>query len=86
MERKEILEKLKPVFAWQLGVSEDDIKEDAKYAEDLGADEMDIMILTSDVEETFGMPFNENRLFYPSINVCTIGDSINYIQSRLERK
>ena len=46
--------KVKGVIVDQLGVSEDEVTETAKYAEDLGADSLDTVELVMALEEEFG--------------------------------
>jgi len=48
-----IEERVRSIIADQLGVSEDEVKPDSKFIEDLGADSLDIVELIMAMEEEF---------------------------------
>ena len=48
-----ILDEVKEVVAEQLGVNIDEIKEDSKFVDDLGADSLDVVELVMALEEKF---------------------------------
>lgn len=48
-----IEERVRSIIADQLGVSEEEVKADSKFIEDLGADSLDIVELIMAMEEEF---------------------------------
>ena len=53
VSKEEILVKLKPIVAEQLGVDEADVKEDASFTDDLNADSLDLVEMIMSLEEQF---------------------------------
>ena len=54
MSDKSIADRIKDIIVEQLGVNEDQIKPEAKFIEDLGADSLDTVELVMALEEEFG--------------------------------
>ena len=48
-----IFDDVKEVVVEQLNVSPDEVKEDSKFADDLGADSLDVVELVMSLEEKF---------------------------------
>lgn len=48
-----LIDDIKEVVVEQLSVSADEVKEDAKFVEDLGADSLDVVELVMALEEKF---------------------------------
>lgn len=69
--------KVKSIIADQLGVSEDEIKMESSFIEDLGADSLDIVELVMAMEEEFEVEIPDEE----AENIKTVGDAINYINS-----
>ena len=61
----------------QLGVSEDEIKMESSFIEDLGADSLDIVELVMAMEEEFEIEIPDEE----AENIKAVGDSINYINT-----
>ena len=53
LQNSEILEEVKNALSEHLGVDQSEIKEDSKLVDDLGADSLDLVELTMDLEEKF---------------------------------
>ncbi len=70
-------EKVRKLFADQLGKNEEDIKMESDIVNDLQADSLDIYILISSFDEEFGLSIPEEE----AVNLKTIGDIVNYIDS-----
>ena len=66
------------LIANQLKVSPDKVGMDAKLVEDLGADSANIMVLIMDLEDAFNMQVEDSAI----TNLKTVGDVVNYIESR----
>jgi acyl carrier protein len=69
--------KVKSIIADQLGVSEDEIKVESSFIEDLGADSLDIVELVMAMEEEFEIEIPDEE----AENIKTVGDAINYINT-----
>ncbi len=55
LQNSEILEEVRSTLAEHLGADTAEIKEDTKLVDDLGADSLDLVELTMDLEEKFGL-------------------------------
>ena len=69
--------KVKNIITDQLGVSEDEIKPESSFIEDLGADSLDIVELVMAMEEEFEVEIPDEE----AANIKTVGDAINYIKN-----
>ncbi|MFO0597655.1 MAG: acyl carrier protein [Myxococcaceae bacterium] len=69
--------KVKSIIADQLGVSEDEIKMESSFIEDLGADSLDIVELVMAMEEEFEIEIPDEE----AENIKSVGDAINYINT-----
>jgi len=74
-----VAEKVKKIIAEQLGVSEDQITEDAKFIEDLGADSLDQVELIMALEEEFGADIPDED----AEKMTTVGKAVEYITSQV---
>jgi acyl carrier protein len=77
MSTSAIETKVKSIIADQLGVGEDEIKPEASFIEDLGADSLDIVELVMAMEEEFEVEIPDEE----AENIKTVGDAINYINT-----
>jgi acyl carrier protein len=77
MEPTSIEAKVKSIIADQLGVSEDEIKTDSSFIEDLGADSLDIVELVMAMEEEFEIEIPDEE----AENIKTVGDAVTYINN-----
>ena len=73
-----IADKVKSIVVEQLGVSEDQVTEDAKFIEDLGADSLDQVELVMALEEEFGSDIPDED----AEKLTTVGDAIKYIEGK----
>jgi len=71
-----IAEKVKEIVVNQLGVSPDQVTEDAKFIEDLGADSLDQVELVMALEEEFGADIPDED----AEKLTTVNDAIKYIE------
>ena len=72
-----MLDNIKEVVAEQLDVSVDEIKEDSKFVEDLGADSLDVVELVMALEEEFDIEIPDED----AEKIQTVKDALDYIQS-----
>lgn len=82
LTKDEIRAKIKKIVVENLGVSEDQVTDDAQFAQDLGADSLDQVELVMSLEEEFGAEIRDEDA--DSLN--TVGDAINYIEKRIADK
>ena len=75
MSTSAIETKVKSIIADQLGVGEDEIKPEASFIEDLGADSLDIVELVMAFEEEFGVEIPDDA----AEKITTVHDAIDYI-------
>ncbi|MEA2100647.1 MAG: acyl carrier protein [Campylobacterota bacterium] len=73
-----LLEDIKEVVVEQLSVSADEVKEDAKFVEDLGADSLDVVELVMALEEKFDIEIPDEE----AEKIQTVADVVSYIESK----
>ena len=74
-----IEERVKKIVAEQLGVKEEDVKADASFVEDLGADSLDTVELVMALEEEFETEIPDEE----AEQITTVQLAINYIKEHL---
>lgn len=74
----EIAEKVKSIVAEQLGVKAEEVKDDAKFIDDLGADSLDTVELVMALEEEFGAEIPDED----AEKLTTVGEAIQYIEEK----
>jgi len=75
MEREQALETLKDIIVEQLSVNKEDIKEESKFVDDLGADSLDTVELIMALEENFGLEIPDEE----AEKIATVGMALDYI-------
>ena len=76
----EISEKVKQLIVEKLSVDANEVKDEASFANDLGADSLETVELMMDLEKEFGIPIPEEE----SEKIATVGDAIAYIEAHAE--
>jgi acyl carrier protein len=71
-----LLDEVKEVVVEQLNVNPDEVKEESKFVEDLGADSLDVVELVMALEEKFDIEIPDSD----AEKIVTVGDAIKYIQ------
>ena len=71
-----LLEDVNEVVAEQLSVSPQEIKEESKFVEDLGADSLDVVELVMALEEKFDIEIPDED----AEKIATVGDAIKYVE------
>jgi len=69
--------KVKEIIVDQLGVSADEVKNDASFVEDLGADSLDLTELIMAMEEEFGIEIDDDA----AQKLLKVQDAISYIEN-----
>ena len=73
---EEIESKVKEIIVSQLGVDESEVKPEASFTNDLGADSLDTVELIMEFEKAFGISIPDDK----AEKIATVGDAINYIK------
>lgn len=71
-----VFDKVKSIIVDQLGVEADEVKIEASFVEDLGADSLDIVELVMALEEEFDMEIPDED----AEKIKTVGDAVKYIE------
>lgn len=71
-----IFDKVKSIIVEQLGVDEDEVKMEASFIDDLGADSLDIVELVMALEEEFDLEIPDED----AEKIRTVGEAVKYIQ------
>jgi acyl carrier protein len=76
----DIAEKVKEIVSQQLDVDIAEVKDEAQFIEDLGADSLAIVELVLAFEEQFEIDIPDED----TEKIATVGDAIRYIQAHVK--
>lgn len=82
MEREELETKVKNVIIEKLGVDPSEVKSEASFVNDLGADSLDTVELVMAFEENFGIEIPDEE----AEKIQTVGQAIDYIYQKIQQK
>ena len=74
----EVLERVTKIIVDRLGVDESEVKLEASFKEDLGADSLDVVELVMELEDEFDMEISDDD----AEKIATVGDAVTYIQAK----
>lgn len=74
-----VLERVTKVVVDRLGVEESEVKPEASFREDLGADSLDVVELVMELEDEFDMEISDED----AEKIATVGDAISYIEKKV---
>jgi acyl carrier protein len=74
----DIVAKVKKIISDQLGVPEADVKPEASFVNDLGADSLDTVELVMALEEEFGVEIPDED----AEKIATVQNAIDYITAK----
>lgn len=74
-----VFERVSKVVVDRLGVDEGEIKLEASFRDDLGADSLDVVELVMELEDEFDMEISDED----AEKIATVGDAISYIESKV---
>ena len=74
-----IFEKVREIVAEQLGISEDEIKLETNFVDDLGADSLDLFQVVMELEDAFDVKVEE----VDGLN--TVADAVKYIETATQK-
>lgn len=69
--------KLQEIIVEELGVDTEEVTMEATFADDLGADSLDLFELVMSIEDTFGVAIPNEEL----ANIKTVKDAVDYIEA-----
>jgi len=70
-------ERVKKIIVEQLGVNEDEVKENASFVDDLGADSLDTVELVMALEEEFECEIPDES----AEKITTVKEAIDYVNN-----
>ena len=76
MSENSPVDRIKKIIVEQLGVNEDQVKPEAKFIEDLGADSLDTVELVMALEEEFGTEIPDEE----AEKLQSVGDVVKFIE------
>jgi acyl carrier protein len=82
MSDKSIEQRVSEIIVNQLNVNEDQIKPEASFIDDLGADSLDTVELIMAFEEEFKDELNDEIPEADAEKLRTVGDVISYIKEK----
>ena len=79
MAEKTVEERVKDVVVAQLGVDPSEVKPEASFVDDLGADSLDTVELVMALEEEFGLEIADED----ADKIKTVGDTTEFVKSKI---
>ena len=76
-----IAERVRKIVVEQLGVKEEELRNDASFVDDLGADSLDTVELVMALEEEFDTEIPDEK----SEKITTIQEAIDYIEANIKK-
>ncbi len=80
MTKDEVLAKVKDIIVDQLDVEEEEVKLEARFIDDLGADSLDLVELIMAFEEEFGGEISDDE----AQEIKTVDKAVEYLYSHQE--
>ena len=71
-------QRIKEIIVEKLGVDQADIKREASFTNDLGADSLDTVELIMELEKEFDMTIPDED----AEQIATVGDAIDYVENK----
>ena len=76
----DIESKVKAIIVDKLGVDEAEVKNEASFANDLGADSLDTVELVMEFEKEFQIQIPDDQ----AEKISTVGDAVAYIEANVK--
>jgi acyl carrier protein len=74
-----VLNRVTKVIVDRLGVDESEVKIEASFRDDLGADSLDVVELVMELEDEFDMEISDDD----AEKIATVGDAVSYIEEKV---
>jgi acyl carrier protein len=74
-----VFERVTKVVVDRLGVDESEIKMEASFREDLGADSLDVVELVMELEDEFDTEISDDD----AEKIATVGDAVSFIETKV---
>ncbi|AWE06644.1 acyl carrier protein [Lysinibacillus sp. 2017] len=74
-----VFERVSKVVVDRLGVDESEVKLEASFRDDLGADSLDVVELVMELEDEFDMEISDED----AEKIATVGNAISYIENKI---
>jgi len=74
-----VLERVTKVIVDRLGVDESEVKMEASFRDDLGADSLDVVELVMELEDEFEMEISDDE----AEKIATVGDAVSHIEKKV---
>ena len=81
MSVENVQERVKNIIVEQLGVEADQVKPEAQFVNDLGADSLDTVELIMALEEEFDIEMPDEK----AEKIKTVGEAIDYIEQNAKK-
>ena len=81
MSVENVQERVKNIIVEQLGVEADQVKPEAQFVNDLGADSLDTVELIMALEEEFDIEIPDEKVE----KIKTVGEAIDYIEQNAKK-
>lgn len=81
MSEENVQERVKNIIVEQLGVEADQVKPEAQFVNDLGADSLDTVELIMALEEEFDVEIPDEK----AEKIKTVGEAIEYIEQNAKK-
>lgn len=74
-----IADRIKKIIVDQLSVEPSTVVDDANFADDLGADSLEVVQVVMEIEEEFGVEIPDSA----ASSILTVGDAIRFIEKNM---
>ena len=81
MSVENVQERVKNIIVDQLGVEADQVKPEAQFVNDLGADSLDTVELIMALEEEFDIEIPDEK----AEKIKTVGEAVSYIEANAKK-
>jgi len=79
MNRQEIIEKMTEIIVNKLGIAAEEVKPEANFKDDLGADSLDIVELIMEVEKEFSISIPDDQVE----DIKTVEQAIDLVEDKV---
>lgn len=80
MERTEVLKLIRKHLATELEIEPEQIREDTRFKEDLEADSLDLVELTVELEDAYGIRIPDDQ----AAKILTVGQAADFVFAHVE--